>query len=61
MIEMSDIKCSLCKNIINEEKENWDIINGLEFCENCKEKLEAVERIDHAFMYIICNKIREIK
>lgn len=56
-----NIECSLCKSIINERKESWDIINGLEFCENCKEKLEAVEKIESSFMYIICDKIREYK
>lgn len=61
MIEMCDLKCSLCNNIIKEDKEEWDIIDGLEFCECCKNKLEAVEKIESAFMHIICDTIGDIK
>ena len=58
MIEINKMNCDLCKNEIDETKE-WDIIDGLQLCQGCKEKIEAVEAISPVFRILLCEKIQE--
>lgn len=55
------MKCDVCECVIDEENENWGIINDLNLCEIHNTQISAVYKINSAFACIVCEKIKEVK